>query len=153
MTGPPFDHGIPPNGEGDVVVERRELRSIYRGVLVVLALVVLTVLPLGVSQLAQRGTNDQLRSHSARIEEQADQLADLVDENRAKAELAIAQQCVASHRGYSRFSAFMGQVRDAVVLADAEEFDRLLQSYPQPTCDLAAAEAEVERLERSASAP
>lgn len=142
MTAP-FDHGMPPTGDDEVVMQRRDVRSLYRGVLVVLALVLMVVTPIGVVQVQQHGTNDRLAAQTARVDR-------LVDENRRETRLAVAQACVNSHRGYERFTQFMGQVRRAVVLADPAEFDALVAAYPSPTCDLEGAERQVERLDRSA---
>lgn len=137
---------VEPNGD-QVHVPRRSVEQLYGGVVWLLVLVVGLGLVFtwdafqdGRKDARQDATDEHLAATDQRLEDTADQLAELVEDETVEAARVEAQACVSSHVRSALLDDMLAKLGAAADLTQ-QEIDDLLATYPAPGCDLAAAKA------------
>lgn len=89
----------------------------------------------------QDSTDEHLAETDAELERTADRLAELVEAEARDDEVEEASACVRSHVVYAGLSDILTQIGEASDSISADETAAMIAVYPEPTCDMAAAQA------------
>lgn len=116
-----------------VTVDRHSLRSLGGSLLALVLFGVLGLTLFGIASCNQAHTNHQLEDTNARLEDTVQRLDTYIRDQLHEADLEGARQCVGNHVRYQLFKQIMTDL-----VGDHPE---VWQKYPSPPCDLAAAQA------------
>jgi hypothetical protein len=116
-----------------VTVDRHSLRSLGGSLLAMVVFGVLGLSLFGVASCNQARTNNRLGDTNSRLEATVERLDTYIRDQLHEADLEAARQCVGNHVRYRLFKQIMTDL--------VGERPEVWQKYPSPPCDLAAAQA------------
>ena len=141
----PAEPELAPEAE-TTTVDLPDLRRLYRGIQILVVIVVLYGLLFGLfglemrSQNADQDTTDEhLLTTDDELEQTADELAALVVAEAHEEELEQASTCVSSHVRFGGLKELLRRIGERTNMTD-DEVAGLLDGYPPPSCDLRAAQ-------------
>lgn len=120
-------------------VEVPDLRRLYRGVQVLVVVVMLYALLFGAYGCEMRSQNDDQDATDAHLLDTDQDLAALVAAEAHEEELEQADACVTSHIRYGGLKELLRRIGERTEMTD-DEVAGLLEGYPPPSCDLAEAQ-------------